>query len=83
MPAYDGLREKLKASYGKRSLGDPQATAAAILKVVDEAKPPLRLFLGDVALPVAQRVYADRLASWETWSAVSKAAQGVAGAPAS
>jgi NADP-dependent 3-hydroxy acid dehydrogenase YdfG len=78
MPAYDGLREKLKAAYGSRSLGDPQATAAAILKVVDEPKPPLRLFLGNTALPVAQRVYADRLATWEAWSAVSQAAQEVA-----
>lgn len=77
MPAYDGLREKIKASYGGRSLGDPWATAAAILKVVDEAKPPLRLFLGNAAFPVAQRVYADRLATWEAWSAVSQAAQGV------
>jgi len=76
MPAYDGLREKVKASYGNRVLGDPQATAAAILKLVDEAKPPLRLFLGSAPLPVARRVYADRLATWEAWSAVSQAAQG-------
>lgn len=76
MPAYDSLRERLKASYGSRSLGDPEATAAAILKVVDEPKPPLRLFLGNAALPVAQRVYADRLATWEAWSEVSQAAQG-------
>lgn len=79
MPAYDGLREKLKASYGSRSLGDPRATGAAILKVVDEAKPPLRLFLGNTAFPIAQRVYADRLATWEAWSAVSQSAQGGAG----
>ena len=46
MPAYGDLRGRLAASHGSRSLGDPQATAAAILKLVDEPKPPLRLFLG-------------------------------------
>jgi NADP-dependent 3-hydroxy acid dehydrogenase YdfG len=76
MPAYDGLRAKVKAAYGNRALGDPRATATAVLKVVDDPNPPLRLLLGNVGLPVAQRVYADRLATWEAWSQVSQAAQG-------
>ena len=76
MPAYDGLRAKVKAAYGNRVPGDPRATATAVLKVVDDPNPPLRLILGNVGLPVAKRVYADRLATWEAWSDVSQAAQG-------
>ena len=76
MPAYDGLREKIKAAYGNRSLGNPSATATAVLKVVDDPKPPLRLILGNTVLTVAKRAYADRLATWESWSETSQAAQG-------
>lgn len=76
MPEYNALRTKLKAAYGARVLGDPRATAGAILKVVDSAEPPLRLFLGNVGLPVAQRVYADRLSTWTAWSDISANAQG-------
>ena len=76
MPAYDGLRAKIKATYGSRSLGDPRATAAALLEVVDHPNPPLRLILGNAVLAAAKRAYADRLATWESWSDTSQAAQG-------
>jgi NAD(P)-dependent dehydrogenase (short-subunit alcohol dehydrogenase family) len=76
MPEYDSLRTRLKAAYGARVLGDPRTTAAAILKVVDSAEPPLRIFLGNAGLPVAQRIYADRLSTWTAWSEISANAQG-------
>ena len=56
--------------------GDPQATAEAVLKVVDAAEPPLRLILGDQTLPIARVAFAERLATWEAWADVSNAAQG-------
>ena len=56
--------------------GDPAATAAAILKLVDAEKPPLRLFLGSMPLQIARQRYEERLKTWESWADVSEAAQG-------
>ncbi|MEQ5843650.1 SDR family NAD(P)-dependent oxidoreductase [Paraburkholderia acidicola] len=79
LDAYTALREKLAAAYGSRTLGDPSATADAILQVVDSPTPPLRLLLGSTALQIVEHTYTDRLATWRQWEAVSKAAQGKAG----
>lgn len=66
--AYDEVRTALlsnPAMTESDTYGDPKATATAILKLVDATNPPLRLFLGKKALPLAQAVYQQRLASWE------------------
>lgn len=76
MAEYAGLRDRLKAAAGARKLGNPAATAEAILRVVDAASPPLRLFLGEVALGIAEKQYTDRLATWQAWAEVSRRAQG-------
>jgi hypothetical protein len=47
-----------------------------IFKIVDTEDPPLRFALGAGVLPMARTAYADRLATWEAWEAVSNAAQG-------
>ncbi|WP_033338719.1 SDR family NAD(P)-dependent oxidoreductase [Catenuloplanes japonicus] len=51
-------------------LGDPSATTAAVLTLVDAERPPRRLVLGDV-LPEIEAIYQDRLATWREWSTVS------------
>ena len=56
--------------------GDPEATAEAILKLVDADDPPLRLGLGNSILPRARAAYAERMAEWEAWAEVSNAAMG-------
>ena len=56
--------------------GDPNATSAALFKMVDADNPPLRLFLGSQNLPVIRAAYAERLATWEAWASVSNSAQG-------
>jgi NAD(P)-dependent dehydrogenase (short-subunit alcohol dehydrogenase family) len=77
--AYDKVREAL---YNNPALkesdvyGDPKTTAAAILLLVDASEPPLRLFLGKKALPLAKGVYQQRLETWEQWNDVSVAAHG-------
>ncbi len=76
MEAYADFRKQVMASLMNQERGDPQATAEAILKVVDAEDPPLRLILGNQNLPVARAAYADRLATWEAWEEVSNAAQG-------
>ena len=76
IPAYDGVKAAFQAGLTDDIFGVPEATAEAVLKVVDAENPPLRLFLGKVALPWAKQVYADRLNTWEEWSEVSAKAHG-------
>lgn len=76
MPAYEELRRKIKAMSANRALGDPAATAPAILAAVDAEHPPLRLFLGKAGLPAARQAYAQRLSTWEAWSSLADEAQG-------
>ncbi|WP_066041408.1 SDR family oxidoreductase [Herbiconiux solani] len=56
--------------------GDPKASAAAILRVVDAEEPPLRVFFGSTPIQVAKADYASRIAEWEKWQDVSELAQG-------
>jgi hypothetical protein len=48
--------------------------ARAAAEAVPES--PLRLFLGTFRLAIAERAYADRLATWRAWQRVSERAQG-------
>ena len=76
LDAYADLREQIMGGLGGHERGDPRATAEAILKIVDAEEPPLRFNLGSGNLPMARAAYAERLATWEAWEAVSNAAQG-------
>ncbi len=76
MDTYADLRARVFGGLASAERGDPQATAEAILSVVDAEEPPLRLALGSTVLPMARGVYAGRLATWEAWESVSNAAQG-------
>ena len=58
------------------SPGDPQASAAAVLAIVDADEPPLRVFFGTAPLGIARADYASRLATWEQWQHVAELAQG-------
>ncbi|MDX6277166.1 MAG: hypothetical protein QOJ72_1294 [Nocardioidaceae bacterium] len=77
-PAYDDMREKTAQWRATRNAapGDPAASAAAILKVVDAKEPPLRVFFGAAPLDIAKADYASRLETWEKWNDVSLLAQG-------
>jgi hypothetical protein len=56
--------------------GDPKASAAALLKVVDAQEPPLRVFFGEAPLELAKADYENRLRTWEQWQPVAELAQG-------
>ena len=75
MDTYNELRQQVFGQMGNMERGDPSATPEALFRVVDAEDPPLRLILGTF-LPVVRATYADRLATWEAWEAVSNAAQG-------
>jgi NAD(P)-dependent dehydrogenase (short-subunit alcohol dehydrogenase family) len=78
LPAYEPVREQSAKARKERqsSPGDPVATRAAILKVVDSDDPPLRIFFGDGPLAITTRDYESRLATWREWEPVSIAAHG-------
>jgi len=56
--------------------GDPKASAAAVLKVVDAEQPPLRVFFGTAPLELAKADYEQRLRTWQEWQPVAELAQG-------
>ncbi len=73
---YADFRKQFLTRLASLERGDPEATAEAILKLVDADDPPLRLGLGTSILPRARAAYAERLATWEAWEDVSNAAMG-------
>lgn len=78
LPEYDGLRADVARWRGERNAvpGNPEASAAAVLKIVDAEKPPLRVFFGSAPLQIAKADYENRLRTWEEWQPVSELAQG-------
>jgi NAD(P)-dependent dehydrogenase (short-subunit alcohol dehydrogenase family) len=78
LPAYDDFRaENAKSQAARRSRrGDPTATRAAVLQIVDAEQPPLRIFFGEGPLALAEADYQSRLATWHEWESVSVAAHG-------
>ena len=78
LPEYDDLRAAAEERWANPPVpaGDPRATSAAVLAVVDADEPPLRLLLGTRPLPLIRAAYESRLAEWEKWNDVSVAAQG-------
>jgi len=80
LPAYVEAREKMdrerKARAGSGGPGDPKASSAALLRVVDAEAPPLRVFFGNTPIDVAKADYQSRIETWEKWDDVAKLAQG-------
>lgn len=81
LPAYDEVRRQVAAGRAERmgSYGDPVATRAAILEVVDAEEPPLRVFFGTQPLTIAKADYERRLATWEAWQPLAERAHGSGG----
>ena len=71
LPAYETLR----GGDITFELGDPEATKAAVLRIVDAPQPPRRVFLGR-SFEAVRREYGERLAEWERWEDVALAAFG-------
>jgi len=73
---YEDFKTQFFGGLRSMERGDPNATPEALFKIVDAENPPLRFNLGSHNLPWVRTAYADRLATWEAWDAVSSAAQG-------
>jgi NAD(P)-dependent dehydrogenase (short-subunit alcohol dehydrogenase family) len=78
LPAYEEFHKKAQEARAKRvgSPGDPAASAAAVLDIVDAEEPPLRCFFGTAPLGIAKADYESRLATWEKWQPTALKAQG-------
>jgi len=78
LPAYDDVRAASARFRVARTQnqGDPHASAAAVLELVDAENPPLRVFFGDGPLALATADYERRLATWREWEPLSLLAQG-------
>ncbi|MBT0769038.1 SDR family oxidoreductase [Kineosporia sp. J2-2] len=78
LPAYDEFR--VKAAEGRRARvaepGDPGASAAVVLKIVDDENPPLRVFFGKAPIGIATKDYESRLAQWQEYRSWAEEAQG-------
>lgn len=73
--AYDGVRQKVLGMWRAQTPGKPEASAAALLELVDAENPPLRAFFGDL-LTMMQAEYAQRLDEWQQWQTQARAALG-------
>jgi NAD(P)-dependent dehydrogenase (short-subunit alcohol dehydrogenase family) len=78
LDAYASSHEAARALASERRsvLGDPTASAQAVLRIVDAEDPPLRVFFGSAWLGVAIADYEGRLATWRKWQPVSELAEG-------
>lgn len=78
LPAYAAEHSRFERARRRRMarMGLPEAAGSALLRVVDAAEPPLRVFFGESPLGVATADYRSRLATWEQWQPVAVAAQG-------
>lgn len=77
-PAYDAYRVKAAEQRKVRmsTPGNPGATAAVVLQLVDMDEPPLRVFFGTAAPAIAKPDYESRLALWDKFNYLSVEAQG-------
>ncbi|HWK05088.1 MAG TPA: SDR family NAD(P)-dependent oxidoreductase [Puia sp.] len=73
---YAPIKKAFSEGAAPDTWGKPEATVAAVLKLVDSKNPPLHLLLGKIAYPGVKQVYGERLASFEEWKEVSANAHG-------
>jgi NAD(P)-dependent dehydrogenase (short-subunit alcohol dehydrogenase family) len=78
MEAYEAFREKARALAAQRRsvLGDPKASAEAVMRIVDAETPPLRVFFGSQWLGVAEQEYERRIAAWREVQDLAELSQG-------
>jgi hypothetical protein len=65
-----GLLNYLRETTGKEN-GDPAKAAQAIITIVNEKNPPLRLLLGSDAVAIAKGVDEGKLAETARWEKLS------------
>ncbi|MBF6620498.1 MAG: SDR family NAD(P)-dependent oxidoreductase [Patulibacter sp.] len=78
LDAYAALRVEDDGDDGEAPAptdSDPRQAAPAVLRLVDSDEPPLRLVLGSAVLDAMIAATRERIATWERWQDVSRAAE--------
>jgi NAD(P)-dependent dehydrogenase (short-subunit alcohol dehydrogenase family) len=76
---YDARRAKVQAAFESRNgqqPGDPAKLATALVRLANEAKPPMRFIAGVFAVETAEKKFADVRAELERWRDVGMATDG-------
>jgi len=78
LPDYGQVHAEADRARSRRVArpGDPKASAAAVLRIVDAEDPPVRVFFGELPLQLVRADYEQRLRTWEQWQPVAELAQG-------
>jgi NAD(P)-dependent dehydrogenase (short-subunit alcohol dehydrogenase family) len=76
LEAYAPVHEASQRRRAGNKQGDPEASAEAVMRIVDAEVPPLRVFFGSAPLAIAERDYESRLSTWREWQPVAELAQG-------
>jgi NAD(P)-dependent dehydrogenase (short-subunit alcohol dehydrogenase family) len=74
--AYAPVKKAFSEMATPDSWGNPDATADAVLQLIDSENPPLHFLLGKVGYPFVKQVYAGRLEEFEQWKDVAAEAHG-------
>lgn len=75
LDTYADLKAQVFEGMKRMERGNPNATPAALFKLVDAENPPLHMFLGTHNLAQVREAYSNRLATWEEWQPVAESAQ--------
>lgn len=82
-PAYAPLRAQLEQQWAEGSVdSDPRLAAEAMLALADQEHPPLRLLLGSMVYDLAHELTRQRVETWRSCEAISRAAEHAVPQPA-
>lgn len=76
MPEYENVKAAFQAGLTDDFFGVPSATTPAVLNLIDNQNPPVRLMLGKYAFPIVTSAYQARLKEWKESAEMSVAAHG-------
>lgn len=74
-PEYDHLPGRAAGATRVMGPGDPVKAADALLQIVDDPNPPLRVLMGVMAFDLVQEAYHRRLAEWDRFKALSRSTE--------
>jgi NAD(P)-dependent dehydrogenase (short-subunit alcohol dehydrogenase family) len=72
---YEFLPGRAAGAPRRTSPGDPVKAAAALMQIVDDPNPPLRVLMGVMAFDLAQEAYHRRLAEWDRSKVLSRSTE--------
>ena len=72
---YEFLPGRAAGAARRQSAGDPVKAAAALMTIVDDPDPPLRVLMGVMAFDLVQEAYHRRLVEWDRSKVLSRSTE--------